>query len=169
MFLRLSFVLLSVVFAVIVPDYISDKGTPVLVNPAACEQDSLAIRVRVENIKKTRGQIVLDLHNDIASEFLEADKVILRVRQDVTGKEMDVCIPITQPGNYAVGAYHDKNGNMKFDKNILGLPKERFGTSGNPKYGRKKPSLLDCIIAVGEQGSDITINLVSASSAMKGK
>ena len=39
---------------------------------------------------------------------------------------------LPKPGIYAATAYHDENGNGKFDKNRVGLPIEGFGMSNNP-------------------------------------
>ena len=33
------------------------------------------------------------------------------------------------PGTYAVSTFHDANSNGKLDKNVLGIPKERYGFS----------------------------------------
>jgi len=37
------------------------------------------------------------------------------------------------PGIYAIGVYVDENENEKLDTNFLGIPKEQFGFSNNPK------------------------------------
>jgi len=37
------------------------------------------------------------------------------------------------PGTYAIGVYIDENENEKLDTNFLGIPKEQFGFSNNPK------------------------------------
>ena len=42
-----------------------------------------------------------------------------------------IYVPI---GEYAITLYHDENGNEKLDKNVFGIPKERYGFSNN-EYG----------------------------------
>jgi len=145
------------------PTYVSPKGIDVYVNPPACTQNQTAIRLKVTNIKRVKGMVVVDLHNDIVEDFLEDDKVILRVRQSIDDHEMKICVPVPEPGNYALAIYQDKDKDRKFDKNILGIPSERFGLSGNPKYSRKKPRLIKSIFYVGPDGADQTVRLVSAS------
>ena len=36
-------------------------------------------------------------------------------------------------GEYTIKLFHDENINQKVDKNALGIPKERYGFSNNPK------------------------------------
>lgn len=128
---------------------------------AACASRQ-AIRVTVTRINKIEGFIVADLHDDVPDDFLKSDKVRHRVRHPVEGETESFCIPIDQPGDYAVGVYHDRNSNQEFDKNFLRIPKERFGTSGNPEFGLSAPDYHECAIPVGSDGVDITIELVSA-------
>jgi uncharacterized protein (DUF2141 family) len=43
-------------------------------------------------------------------------------------------------GVAAVTVLHDENMNRKIDKNFLGIPKEGYGTSNNPKKAMHNPS-----------------------------
>lgn len=63
-----------------------------------------------------------------------------------------------EPGEYAAFAYHDRNGNFKFDKNLIGLPKEPYVFSG-PFDKLRTPKFADCKFAVGEDGAAITVGL----------
>jgi len=36
-------------------------------------------------------------------------------------------------GVYAVSVFHDENENQKLDKDFVGIPKEGYGASNNPK------------------------------------
>lgn len=44
------------------------------------------------------------------------------------------------PGRYAVVVIHDENSNMKLDRNFMGVPKEGFGFSNNPRVVFSAPS-----------------------------
>ena len=46
------------------------------------------------------------------------------------------------PGTYAVSVYEDLNGNHKLDHNLIGIPNEPVGVSGNP-IGRFGPPRFD--------------------------
>lgn len=131
---------------------------------AVCADAPQRVTVTVTNIKKHKGQIVVDLHDDNPENFLK--KIIGRVIVPVDGPEVEFCVPVRGPGVYAIGIYHDKNANLSFDKNFLGIPKERFGVSNNPKYGKRSPEFAEAAFEVGEDGAEIGIRLVSAKDIL---
>ncbi len=53
-------------------------------------------------------------------------------------------------GRYAVAAYIDENDNRKTDTNLLGIPTEWVGFSGNPNYSFGPPDFEDALIELGE-------------------
>lgn len=144
-------------------------GVPIIENPQKCDSDELDIDITVTNVSKSKGTIVADLHNDVEEDFLVWDRVVLRVRMAATEDTTKFCMPLTEPGDYAVAIYHDKNGNKEFDKNFLGLPKERFGMSRDPKFGTKSPKLEETIFTVPEGGKDMTIRLFSTGDILGGR
>jgi uncharacterized protein (DUF2141 family) len=61
------------------------------------------------------------------------------------------------PGQFAVAIAADANGNRKLDKNMLGIPKEAWGVSGNIRPGLRAPRFEE---AVGElKGVDLRIEV----------
>ena len=142
------------------------KDVPIIEGAPECTSTELAIRINITKISKQKGSLVIDLHDDNPEHFLKSSKVLLRIRQAVTGKEMSVCMPIEMPGQYAVGIYHDSNNNEKFDKNFLGIPKEHFGASNNPKFGLSKPPIEGSLFEVTETGADIELRMTKASDIL---
>lgn len=142
------------------------EGVPVIINPTSCGQNRIELRVTVDNVEKGEGSIVADLHDNIKENFLEGDKVILRVRAKATAGQTNFCIPMRESGDYAVAFYHDKNDNMKFDKGFLGIPKEHFGMSNNPKFGLKSPDFEQAVFTMPSSGADLNIELKSAGDIM---
>jgi uncharacterized protein (DUF2141 family) len=59
-------------------------------------------------------------------------------------------------GTYAISIHHDENANGKFDTS-LGMPKEGYGMSNNPKIGLSMPKWAACKfdVATGEQTIEI--------------
>ena len=43
-------------------------------------------------------------------------------------------------GIYAISVFHDENMNQKLDKNFMGIPKEGYGASNNPKKKMGPPN-----------------------------
>jgi uncharacterized protein (DUF2141 family) len=143
-------------------------GVPILKDPENCAAGNPSLRIKVVNVKKSKGIIVADLHDDVKENFLVWDKVVLRVRATATEDETFFCMPVPKPGNYSVAIYHDKNSNAFFDKNFLGLPKERFGMSNNPKFTTKSPKYEQATFTVPEEGVDMLIKLRRSSDVISG-
>ncbi len=127
-----------------------------------CKEEQLSIRVVVDKVRKSKGTIVADLHDDTPEDFLRGSRALLRIRMPASEGQTDFCIPIDKPGIYAVGIYHDRNDNWKFDKNFLGIPKESFGLSNNPKYGLSRPKMEDAVFDVPAEGAETVIKLARA-------
>jgi uncharacterized protein (DUF2141 family) len=144
-------------------------GAPIMVDPVSCESESPSLRIKVSNVKKSKGIIVADLHDDVKENFLDWEKVVLRVRATAIEGETSFCMPVPTTGKYAVAVYHDKNSNAFFDKNFLGLPKERFGMSNNPKFTTKSPKFEQAIFNVPADGVDMEIKLRRTSDVISGK
>jgi uncharacterized protein (DUF2141 family) len=68
-------------------------------------------------------------------------------------------VPDVPAGNWAVMAYHDENGNEKFDRNAMGMPIEGYGFSNGAagKYG--PPQFRQAALAVGATPAVAEINL----------
>lgn len=63
------------------------------------------------------------------------------------------------PGNYAVAAIHDENGNAKLDRNMFGIPREGFGFANNPRVVLSAPPFSRAQVHVGCPATDVTIHL----------
>jgi uncharacterized protein (DUF2141 family) len=62
-------------------------------------------------------------------------------------------------GKYSVGVFHDENGNGNFDLDVLGIPKESWGFSNNPR-GLRKASFDEARFSIGSENLAITIHLM---------
>src|SRR5882762_7794381 len=108
---------------------------PLLLSAQPQKTDTLV--VRISHIRNTKGKIWVALFQS-AQGFPEDDSKAFRIQespidpQTLTAQVVFANIP---QGIYAVSTFHDENLNGKVDKNIIGIPKEGYGTSNNP--GRK--------------------------------
>lgn len=68
--------------------------------------------------------------------------------------------PDLPPGDYAVAAIHDENGNAKLDRNLFGIPKEGFGFANNSHVTFSAPAFYKAVVHVGCPSTDITIHLL---------
>ena len=61
-----------------------------------------------------------------------------------------------ESGTYAVAVFHDRNNNGKLDKNMLGIPVERYGFSNNARETFSAPSFKSASV---ELMKDRTISI----------
>lgn len=63
-----------------------------------------------------------------------------------------------KPGQYAVMAYHDEDGNGELNRFLGMIPQEGWGLSNNPAVSGK-PAFKEAVLTVPEGGTDVTIRL----------
>jgi uncharacterized protein (DUF2141 family) len=63
-----------------------------------------------------------------------------------------------KPGQYAVMAYHDEDGNGELNRFLGMIPKEGWGLSNNPAV-RGKPAFKDAAVTLPEAGAALTLKL----------
>ncbi len=125
---------------------------------AGCNGASSSLDVRVHGVRSDYGTVTFVLYGDNPDNFLVRGKKLLKKRFPAKNGSVEFCVPVPHAGTYAATAYHDENGNTKFDKNWMGLPKEGFGVSNNPDYW-VVPSHEDAAIRVHNGPTRIDIRL----------
>lgn len=109
------------------------------IETSSCGTAPFSILLTVEDVRKAEGTITADLHGDDPDKFLGKGQKLDRIRAPaVTGQTL-MCIPVAKAGVYAIALYHDEDGDTKFDKTWIGLPKEPFGLTNDPKIRLAKP------------------------------
>jgi uncharacterized protein (DUF2141 family) len=88
--------------------------------------------VKVNGIKPLKGDLYITLNQ--RPEYFHIPDSALVKRIIKIEKETETVIYDKVPeGRYAVAIYHDENLNGKLDVNPLGMPREGYGFSNNPK------------------------------------
>jgi uncharacterized protein (DUF2141 family) len=64
-----------------------------------------------------------------------------------------------RPGTYAVGAYHDENGNDHLDTNFLGLPVEGYALSNGVRVVLSKPTFQQAAFTVGTGDKPVALHI----------
>ncbi len=104
------------------------------------------------------GNVLFAVFNK-SSEFPKGNPV--KTGAVATGGSREVSVTIDLPaGEYAVSVFLDENNNQKLDQNLVGIPKERFGFSNNPRILTGPPSYRDCAVRVLDQENDYEIRLI---------
>ncbi len=75
--------------------------------------------------------------------------------------EREIATTVDLPaGEYAISVFLDENNNGRLDQNMLGIPRERFGFSNNPRILTGAPSYRDCAVRVLDQENEMEIRLI---------
>ena len=99
--------------------------------------------VEISGLRNSDGEIFLSLFSG-KKGFPDAPSVAVRnFHQEITNQTCLIEINDLPYGEYAVSFLHDENLNGKMEANLLGIPKEGFGFSGNPKSKMGPPHYDD--------------------------
>jgi uncharacterized protein (DUF2141 family) len=117
------------------------------------------IAVKITGLHNRRGQLVVDLF-DRAEDFLKKSLQTQKIDLSKVAAldPLMVTFKDVPPGTYAVSAYQDANENGRLDRNWIGMPKEDWGMSNNPRPWRK-PRFDEAKFEVKAPETTITIPL----------
>jgi len=113
--------------------------------------------VTVNGVKAGEGNLRVAVFDEAHRDGFPDGKFLLGIVVPATGEQMTVEIPDIDQGEYAVAIIQDLNENEILDKNILGIPKEPYGFSGQWKSGSS--SYNKALFNTDEIGFAITITL----------
>jgi uncharacterized protein (DUF2141 family) len=112
-------------------------------------EDKIEVEIKIKNIDfKRKGIIGIAVFSEEYKKFFPSNKkgVIYSGKINVSNKNEEVVKITLNKGKYAISVLHDENENNKIDFNFIGIPKEGYGFSNNPKIMFGPPSFDDCAI-----------------------
>jgi uncharacterized protein (DUF2141 family) len=98
------------------------------------------LTVRVHNINPVSGNLMVGVFNretGFPDVYYKGEKI------KITDTVMLVTFTDLPKGKYAVSVYQDINRNGQLDKNIFGIPKEKYGFSNKANKPDYNESLFD--------------------------
>ncbi|MBL0721001.1 MAG: DUF2141 domain-containing protein [Sulfurovum sp.] len=88
------------------------------------------LNIKITNLSNQNGLVYIGLYNK-SEDFLKMDKTYKKVSIRISSQTLKYRFKNLPKGSYAIALFHDKNQNKRFDRNILGIPKEGYGFSNN--------------------------------------
>ena len=121
-----------------------------------------ALTVHINGARNTKGQIGVVLFQSPEGFPGDTSKAIgqQRVNIDSGTQSAEVIFKDLPYGTYAVSVLHDENDNGKMDKNFMGIPKEGYGASNNPRKRMGPPEFDEAKFSVNQPEQTIEIRLI---------
>jgi uncharacterized protein (DUF2141 family) len=135
-------------------------ATTALAAPAeaagACAPGRPSVIVHLAGFKQPAGRVKISIYGSDAGRWLAKGGKIGKVKVPVTGRSMDVCVPVPAPGRYAVAVHHDLNINGERDRQDGG------GYSRNPRVSllNPKPAFSKAAFEVGNGPAKVGVTLL---------
>jgi len=125
-------------------------------------KDTETVTVRVTGARNTKGKIGVTLFQDAQGFPDDKSKAIRQqsVEIDPNTLSAQVTFKDVPRGTFAVSVLHDENGNGRMDKNFVGMPKEGYGASNNPKKKKRAPTFDEAKFSLNDADQTIEIALI---------
>jgi uncharacterized protein (DUF2141 family) len=118
----------------------------------------VSLTIKVKNLKKTKGQLLVAIFNAPDGFPGTAEKSYRSMIVEIKDNQVEIDVTGLRPGTYAVSIVHDENSNGKVDTNVFGIPTESFGFSNDAK-GLLGPPKFDQARFEVSQDTVLTVTL----------
>ena len=88
---------------------------------------NISLDMEITDLRSNKGMINILISDESKNEIASATFI------KVKGLKAEVSFDSIHPGRYAIQFYHDENHNGKLDLNLIGIPKESYGSSNDVK------------------------------------
>lgn len=116
------------------------------------------LEVRIEGLRSAEGDVRVALHRQAAGVEFPGDGGMVDA---AFGKAAPGALTFVfaglAPGDYAVAAFHDADGDGELGTNLLGLPSEGFGFSRGARGFMGPPAFADASVTVGANDISTTV------------
>lgn len=102
-----------------------------------------SIEVIVTNIDNRNGDVWAALFDSEKGFPSGYTKSTLHEKGVAQNNKATVVFNNIKPGRYAIALFHDANGDKKLNTNFIGIPKEGYGFSNNPKVTFSAPGFKE--------------------------
>ncbi len=116
------------------------------------------ITVTIYGVHSNQGNVFVGLYASPA-KFLQGNECDAQKKVRASTGPITVAFDNLAPGTYAVGAFHDENGNDHLDTNFLGLPIEGYALSNGVRAVMSKPTFQEAAFTVGNEDKPVALQI----------
>ena len=104
------------------------------------------LTIVIEDIREASGTVQVQVLSGQAQ--FEGDGAVAQFLEAAVAGSLTLTASDLPPGDYAIRAMHDVNGNDALDSNIVGMPTEPYGFSNNAQGSFGPPAWQDARFAL---------------------
>ena len=124
----------------------------------AANANSADLEVSIEGLRSAEGQARVALHQRVPSaSFPDEDGAVAKISRSADPSGVRVIFTGLSPGDYAVAAFHDADGDGELDQNILRIPTEGYGFSNGARGFMGPPSFDAAALTIGSGEERISV------------
>ncbi len=116
------------------------------------------LEIVVTGVASARGQLRVALFSPDEASLFPDGLPRLKLRVPANGQAVSVVFRGVPYGAYSVAAFHDENRNDLLDRNVFGVPRERWGVTGTrPAF--RAPRYSESAVTLNAPHQRLAINL----------
>jgi uncharacterized protein (DUF2141 family) len=125
---------------------------------SASAASAARIIVTVDGVKNSQGSVFVGLYASPA-KFLNGNQTDAVRKVPASTAPITVVFDNLPAGAYAVGAFHDENGNDHLDTNVFGQPIEGYALSNGVRATFAKPNFYQAAFSVGAGDQPVALHI----------
>ena len=86
----------------------------------------ISLEMEINNLQSNNGPLYIRILDENENPVIVGTSPVINYSARISFDSIS-------PGKYAIQFFHDENENQKMDFNLIGIPKEKFGSSNNVK------------------------------------
>ena len=86
----------------------------------------ISLEMEISNLESNKGPIYVRVLDQDENPVIVGTSPVINYSAEISFDSIF-------PGKYAIQFFHDENKNQKMDFNLIGIPKEKFGSSNDVK------------------------------------
>ena len=86
----------------------------------------ISLEMEINNLESNKGLVYIRILNENENPVIVGTSPVINYSSEISFDSIF-------PGKYAIQFFHDENENQKMDFNLIGIPKEKFGSSNDVK------------------------------------
>ena len=110
----------------------------------------ISLEMEINNLESNKGPIYIRILDENENPVIVGTSPVINYSSEISFDSIF-------PGKYAIQFFHDENENQKMDFNLIGIPKEKFGSSNNVKPVLGPPKFEKMLINLNENKKIIII------------